>query len=376
MLQALAGIIIFILFLPNLAGLWDSGVTFMQQRVAADHLQQVTKASSLYVRKHQTSLLASAKPATGPMVTVADLVSDKLLPAGFASVNLWKQSYQIHIRQPEPSALQAIILTTGGKKVDDSFANVTVPGAALAMGGAAGYIPRGALGGQNSSMLLGTGGGWAVSLPSVGITSPGPGHLGSLSSFDSSSIGQDYLYRVAVPGAPELNAMQTDLDMTEHANRNVSELQFEERSISSETCTSADDQGRIFLDRLQGLYICRNNSLEIIGDSGNSSLLKNATLAKNGDRIDKPSCAKSTNTVPAIFTAPSIVEAGPDAPSLNSFQTWSTSISDTEWQVFVRVLTPDKPLSPDKSGWVYPQEDYARILVFATCAKNPTPIIP
>ena len=176
-----------------------------------------------------------------------------------------------------------------------------VPGAAALIGGAGGHIPSGVLPGQTENMLQGAGNGWVLNLGTVGIASPGAGHLGAVSTYDSSALGQDFLYRVAVPGQPELNAMQTELDMTDHAIRNVSDLQFEPREITSESCSSTDEQGRIFLDSLQGLYLCRNNSLEIIGDSGNTALMKNATVAKNGDRITKPSCAPGTGLTPTIF---------------------------------------------------------------------------
>ena len=222
-------------------------------------------------------------------------------------------------------------------------------------------------------MLQGAGNGWILDLGSVGIASPGSGHLGAVSSYDSSALGQDFLYRVAVPGQPELNAMQTELDMTDHAIRNVSELQFEEREITDESCAAPEDQGRVFLDSVQGLYICRNNSLEIIGDSGNSTPLKNVTVAKNGDRITKPVCAPNTGTAPAVFTSPSIAEAGPEAPPLTSFQTWATSLSDTEWQVHMRVQTGNKRLDgADGEGWVYPADDYGRIMVLPMCVKQET----
>lgn len=370
MLQAIAGLIILSMMLPSLIGLWDMGITKTQQRVAAEHLQAVSRASSQYVRKHQTTLISSATPSSGPTVTVDNLVADGLLPTGFKSRNLWGQNYQVYIRQPQPDALQAIVLTQGGRAATLKFINSTVPGAAVMAGGAGGYVPSGVLPGQSTDQLLGAGGGWAISLPGMGISSPGPGHLGALSSFDSSSLGQDFLYRVAVPGNPELNAMQTELDMTDHAIRNVSEVQFVERDIDTEACTTPEEQGRVFLDRAQGLYLCRNNALEVIGDTGNSAQIRRITLARNGDKIDKPICAPNTNTLPMIFVAPSIAEVGPEAPPISSLQTWATSLSDTQWQVHLRILISDKNLSLDNSGWVYPAENYARIMTLATCGRD------
>ena len=301
-------------------------------------------------------------------MSVSDLINDNLLMQGFSQRNVWGQSYQVYFRQPRANELQAIVLTTGGWTNNSAkFENVIVPSAALFAGGAAGFVPSCDVPGQSADTLHGAGGGWILQLGALGIPSPGPGHLGSLGTFDESALGQDFLYRVAVPGHPELNAMQTELDMTGHAIRQVSELQFTEREISTESCTD-EEQGRVFLDKNQGLYLCRNNRLETIGDTGNSTLLREASLARNGDMISKPVCPTNTGTIPMIFTAPSIAAAGPDAPPISAFQSWAVSADDTKWQVFLRLLTSSKSIG-DGTGWVYPIDDFNRISVFTTCAR-------
>lgn len=370
-LGAIGALIIGIIMLPDLISWWDAGLTANQQRLVANHMLTVSTAARKYVNRHQDTLLAQSSVNSGPTVGITALIDEGFLPDGFQGRNPWLQDYQIHVRQPYPGSLQAIVLTTGGRNnAPDKFVNVTVPGAAALMGGAGGFVPSGVLPGQHENMLVGAGNGWSLDLASVGIASPGAGHLGAVSSYDSSALGQDFLYRVAVPGQPELNAMQTALDMSDNAIRNVSELQFEPREITSETCANTEEQGRIFLDSVQGLYICRNNSLEIIGDSGNSSLLKNAVLAVNGERIAKPACAPGSGTSPAIFTSPAIAEAGYDAPPITAVQTWATSLSDAEWQVHMRVQTTSKTIpGSDGEGWVYPGGEYGKIMVLSMCVK-------
>lgn len=370
-LGTIGSLLIVIIMAPGLLDWWQSGIVMRQQRMAADHLLEVTRAARKYVNRHQDTLITRSSATSGPVVSIADLVNEEFLPDGFASQNVWLQDYEIHVRQPQAGSLSAIVLTTGGRNNEtDRFRNVTIPGAAALVGGAGGYVPSGVLPGQTENMLQGAGSGWSLDLGSVGIASPGSGHLGAVSTYDSSALGQDFLYRVAVPGMPELNAMQTELDMTDHAIRNVSELQFEEREITDESCSTPEEQGRLFLDAEQGLYLCRNSSLEIIGDSGNSQALKHVTVAVNGERIAKPACAPGTGTSPAIVTAPALAEAGPDAPPMSSVQTWATSASDTEWQVHMRVLTSNKTLDgADSEGWVYPTDDYGRIMVLTMCVK-------
>jgi hypothetical protein len=367
-ISTIGALFIAAILLPALYAVWDLGHTQSQQRLAADHLKMVTVAAAEYVRKHDDTLRTSAQASSGPSVSVPALISDNLLPTGFSARNVWGQAYQVYFRQPQAGELQAIVLTTGGRTNNPvKFETIIVPSAAVLAGGSAGFVPNGKVPGQSVGTLHGAAGGWVLNLGALGISSPGPGHLGALATFDSSALGQDFLYRVAVPGHPELNAMQTELDMTGHAVRGVSELQFTEREISTETCTT-NEQGRVFLDKKQGLYLCRNNRLETIGDTGNSSLLREARLAKSGEKITKPVCPTKTGTTPMIFTAPSIAAAVADAPPISAFQTWAVSLNATEWQVYLRLLTSNKSIG-DGSGWIYPSDNFNRISVFTTCAR-------
>ncbi len=372
LLGSVGALLIFIMMLPQFISMWEQGNSATQQRVCADHMRQVVRAAGSYVGRHQDTFLAQAQAGSGPTFGIREMIDDGLLPQGFSSRNAWRQEYTVHVRQPEQGMLQAIVLTSGGRSAQDgppSFGNAVVPGAAALVGGAGGYIPTGVLPGQPDSILQGAGGGWTLNLGTVGIASPGAGHLGALSTYDASSLGQDFLYRVAVPGMPELNAMQTELDMTDHAINNVHDLQFVERTISTESCTADEDQGRVFLDRDQGLYLCRNHSLEIISDTGNAAHFKEATIVANGARVRKPSCAPGTNTVPTIYVAPQLASAGPQAPPITALQAWATSVSATEWQVQLRLQTPNPNLG-DNENWISPAADYARILVLTQCAKG------
>ncbi|MGE4293562.1 MAG: shufflon system plasmid conjugative transfer pilus tip adhesin PilV [Desulfovibrio sp.] len=367
LIETIAAILILTIMLPALGDLWKMGANELEKRQAADHLLVVMKAAAAYVRKHQTDLLAQATASGGPTINTDPLVSEGFLESGFQGHNVWGQTYQICIRQPATNTLQAIVLTTGGRgenAKDVRFATSVVPSAAAMAGGAGGFVPTGDIPDQPSSSLRGAFGGWTLDLASVGITSPGAGHLGALTTFDSSSLGQDFLYRVAVPGHPELNAMQTELDMTDHAIRGVYEVQFTARTLDSEVCDSTTE-GRVFLDTNQGLYLCRNGKMEVLADTGNSTLFKNATLARDGDLIDKPSCPPGTDTSPQIFVAPAIAAAGADAPPITAFQSWATSSSTTQWQVHLRLLTTN-----DALGWVNPAANYGRIMVYTTCAKG------
>ena len=346
---------------------WQIGYIAEQQSHAADQLRQVNDASDAYIKRHFDTLLSSTTPSSGPQITIDQLVNDGLLPEGFRNSNIWGQSYEIYVRKPHENTLNSITITRGGRehKEGDSFATLTVPGAALRLGGAGGFVPTGALPGQQDGTLHGAAGGFILDLAALGITSPGPGHLGAYSAFDEYDLGTDYRYRGEVRGHPEYNQMQTELDMTGHGIENVGSVQYVSRTVTDGESCSTEDEGKMFLDELQGMYLCRNGMLVLMADTGNSTQFKMSTVANNGDRIAKPSCAPGTGTSPQIYVAPAIASSGSQSPAMSALQAWATSVSATEWQVHLRVLN-----TSNSDAWVYPTPEYGRVMVFTTCTKQ------
>lgn len=353
--------------MPVVYNIWHTHFIEFQQGQAADQLRQVNAAADTYVKRHFKTLLTSATPSSGPQITVDQLVNDSLLPNGFRNSNIWGQTYEIYVRSPHENTLNTITITRGGRedRDRDSFATLTVPGAAMQLGGAGGFVPTGTLPGQTEGTLHGAAGGFILDLAALGIASPGPGHLGAYSAFDEYDLGTDYLYRGEVPGHPEYNQMTTELDMTGHGIENVGSVQYVSRTVTDGESCSAQDEGKMFLDQLQGMYLCRNGQLVLMADTGNSTQFKMSTVANNGDRIDKPSCAPGTGTTPQIYVAPAIASSGAKSPPMAALQAWATSVSSTQWQVHLRVLN-----TTNEDSWVYPDANYGRVIVFTTCSKN------
>ena len=364
LLSVLLGLIILLAMTPLMWNWIDMGLVAKQQRSAADHLQAVNSATGEYIKVHHVDLIKNTDKTTGITISIQDLIDEELLPEGFAHRNVWLHEYNIYLRQPQDNELQGIVLTHNSKSQNAKFNNVTIPSTAQLLGGAGGYIPTGDIPSQTDDMLIGSYQSWKMTLADYGITSPGAGHLGALATFGESELGLDFLYRIDVPGEPELNAMQTELDMTDHSIETVKDIQFVSHTIDEFICAETENQGRMFFDELEGLYMCRENEAVVVADTGNSLLFKEATIASNGDIIDKPVCPAGTDTSPFIFVTPSVVSAGEEATTLASFQTWATSLNDTQWQVHLRVLSK-------RDEWVYPEANYGKIMVFATCGATP-----
>lgn len=363
LLGTIAAIFMLMILLPMFARYQQQGIDNLKKRQAADHLMEVNHAVAEYVRGHYDTLLEQSTPASGPEIGVADLINDGHLPTGFGMRNVWGQEYRAYVRKPADDTLEVVTLTTGGSTTGRAFTTALIPSAAALLGGAGGFVPSGLIPGQTADTLQGAFGGWALSLGSLGIPSPGPGHIGARAIFDASGVGQDFLYRMAVPGHEELNSMFTTLDMRDHAVRNIQEIQFEHHAFADTApCGDAEQEGRVFLDATEGLYVCREGEARVLADTGNSQLFKHATVVANNTLIDKPSCPEGTDTEPQIFVAPSILSADATSPPLAAVQAWATSESDTQWRVHVRVL------KGDGKGWVYPGENYGRVTVMALCA--------
>lgn len=361
--EALGAVTLLLILLPGLARLWDMGMDEVQKRSVATHLQGVSRAAGEYVREHRDTLQASATASRAARVTMAQLSPH--LPHGFLPRNAWGQTYGVFVLQPAPGRLVPVVLTYGGSRAGRRFSNVVVPSTAALAGGQGGYVPSGDLPGQSTAELRGSFGAWSVPLSGTSIPNPGPGHLGAVASMDGQDLDQDFLYRVAVPGKPELNEMSTELDMTDHAIRGVSELQFEPHDLmemgGAGFCADPSREGRVFLDRNHGLYVCRDGKPRVVADTGNSALLSGSTIAVDGELVPKPTCPPGTDAEPRIFVAPSIVAQGADASSLVAVQAWATDEGD-DWRVHLRVLTTDK-----NAGWIHPGPDFGRVMVFATC---------
>jgi hypothetical protein len=360
---------ILVIWLPIWSYLWGKSQDEILKRNVADHFTSILRGAGKYLALNHSTLLGVSSQTNGPVITLAMMRNAGCLSDQVSDTNGWNQSYYFTTRVTPEGDLTGILLTIGGREhsADEaSFANVMVPEtAALAR---IGSVPTGLLNATN--LLRGPYGSWEVNLQDMGLAGvTTPGHLGMLTAMDSASLKQDFLYRVAVPGHPELNAMQIELDMTDHAIRGVKEIQYAAHDYDSMSnfCLTADDEGRTFLDAEKGLYVCRDGRTHIVSDSGNSLPIQEATLAVNFDMITKPICPAGTDTHPEIFVVPSIVATTthPDikAMPMHSLQAWAVDHNTDEWQVFLRVLNSEEE-------WIYPPDDYARMMVMTSCARD------
>lgn len=419
LVEVLGAILVAGLMLTLLTGVVQRGSVWMEQASAASHLRMVAEAFEGYASLHETELLADAGQASGPSVTLEDLAREGFLPQGFAATNLWNQDYVLHVRKIELSfqaegtegdngsddgdddaqtisRLALVVLTSGGRgSVYDAdnatFLNVHVPGAAARAGVHAGYIPGRDRDGATASDLVSGQGSYVLPLADLGIASPGPGHLGAylvLNAREESS-SDNFLHRVAVPGRPELNQMETVLDMTGNGIVNTGFIRLDEHNLvagsspleGEVSVCSEEDLGKLFLDKNFGLYLCRLvrdgdgsevAQLALLSDSANAVSVQGMTLAADNELIERPLCASGTGTEAQIFVAPAMASSGPSSPAMAALRAWASVENETHWRVHIRV----KNTEHDTGSWYEPAQEgtnslaYGAAQVITACVRK------
>lgn len=296
-LEVIAALLVLVALSTVGLRLGQQGIDLTKSKIAAEHMQRVVEAASRYVRANYSGLQAAATPTAAATVTVSDLKAGGYLPAGYSAKNAWGQDYGIYVLEPSAGDLQVIVLTEGGRGHDASrpdFASLQVPHAASLMGAQGGFVPTGALPSQPSTRLQGVGGGWEWAFAGTNVPNPGAGHLGAMVYYADGVQDQDYLYRVSVPGKPELNQMSTVLDMNGNDvhmgdatvgggdGKGVKALNFQHHAKAEFACASGEDYaGMVFFvekgtesdadeaRKSGGMYVCRDTKLMKIYDEGN-----------------------------------------------------------------------------------------------------------
>ena len=405
LVESLGAIVVFSLMLVVLGSLWQRGSDWLSQSAAASHLLQVTQAARDYCLGNWSTLSEKADATSGPEFGVADLVDAGYLPDGFEELNPWNQSCEFHVRKVVArttsdsdndsattlSRLYLVVLTRGGRgtdfdAADSHFLNVLAPGAARRGGPYAGYVPSGDVGSHGAQTLVAGNGGYALTLSDFGLSSPGAGHLGAYVHLEEQGDDSAYLHRSAVAGHPELNQMETAIDMTGNPIVNVGHLELASYAFgddnrpldtaSGSTCT-ADEAGRLFLDETFGLYLCRwvdgfdTPQLVLLSDSANTVAVQSMTVATHGELVDKPACAQGTGTTAQIYLATSIASSGPQSPAMAAYQAYAEDQGEA-WRITLRV----KNVTHGQSDWYEPDTEgslalhYGAVQVVTACVRE------
>ncbi|QRR11792.1 shufflon system plasmid conjugative transfer pilus tip adhesin PilV (plasmid) [Burkholderia sp. MS455] len=215
-LGSLAGTLMWLTMASALFVWLQHAADAIQVAGAATQSQVMAAALGRYVKDHGAELAALATPAQPANVTVSDLTAGGYLPSGMSTANVFRQQWLAQVLQPQPGKLQTMLFTTGGTAIPPSKL-VPLASQSSGRGNLGGFVPYANQAGDATmqpTVAIGTGGSFRQAL--AGYSNPGSGHLAMMVGVGDAPSDNGYLYRVDMkPGRPDLNAMQTDLSMTD-----------------------------------------------------------------------------------------------------------------------------------------------------------------
>lgn len=197
---------------------------------AGEHMNMVADAAAKYIQDNRAAVLAAAGPTTPAPITIGMLRTTGHLPAGFSDKNAYGQDYRVLAIEPTTNILQTLIVTING----DTIPEMSLYEIAKSIGARGGYVSS-----TNTAVATGSFGGWQTALAPYGVT-PGAGHLATALFVDDSSTTNDYLYRNAMPGQPELNEMNTALGMRGNNINNAGAVSATGVSVTGNTNTTGE----------------------------------------------------------------------------------------------------------------------------------------
>jgi hypothetical protein len=176
----------------------------------AQQQQQLLSAAQAWISQNLATVQATATAATPMVIPVSTLAAANVgLPASFSATNPFGQTWQVQALQPIAGTLQILVTSINGTALTD----LQAAGIAANVGQPGGFIP------QNDSGVYPLGAARAYgnqanwNIPTAGYANVSGGHPAALLVIANGQVQNNALYRVSVPGQPQLNQMQTAIDM-------------------------------------------------------------------------------------------------------------------------------------------------------------------
>lgn len=239
---------------------WSRYLDRQANQAAADQMRLVADAGGKYIKDNYAVVVAQASPTAPAVITMDMLRNTQYLPASFPNQNAYGQNYLVLALAPTPNKLQTLVVTSNGDPIKELY----MIDIAKQVGAQGGYIST-----QNASVATGSFGGWSTALGPYGVA-PGAGHLAAALFFQDGALVNDYLYRNAIPGQPNLNRMNTAIDMGGNNLNNAGVVNAQEVRSGKLTSTGRTQVGEYL--QLDGVAVegvnCAPNGLMGRDDKG------------------------------------------------------------------------------------------------------------
>ena len=235
-------------------------------RATAEHMLDVSRAYAKYLQDNYAKVLADATPTGVTETPIDDLIPD-YLSTQFVNKNPFGQEYVFSARKPDPTktSLEAVVYTRGGEEIEPSRAlNIS-----QMLGAGGGFTLKGG----DRYAVRATFDGFELNLSDYDADPQGTGKLVSaLFLNDMGMIATDFLYRNKVPGRPELNQMNTAIDMGGNNLNNA--------ALVSATAVAATGDITSSAGKLAGTLVESTGNVNAAGDISSAN---GSVRAPNGE---------------------------------------------------------------------------------------------
>ena len=350
-----------------------------EAKAAADDLYQLTITVSRYAKDHMEDCLSSATETSGLSFVIDTALPEALAPYSAETRtgrNIFQQGYTVFFRKRRlgnEDCLMIFLLTNETETQAEQtktprFRAKSIPQILRHLIGTTAPVAANMLAGSVDAENCFSSQNGSLSLTSFGITGYA-GQTGVILTFlgeDTYDAG-DFLYRTSVSGHPELNRMETTLDMSNESIDHVSSLGLIQQTTAPHTC-DADHAGSLFVHEgdtgdTDAVYICKKQ-----GDlyqwtalmDKNTFLLRDAQIVAADTLIAKPDCASGANA--EIFVSPvAVARNDTDAPPVVAFQAYAEDTGLDGWRVRMRVM------GVGDTDWRVPTGSLAEAQVLTIC---------
>jgi type II secretory pathway pseudopilin PulG len=299
--------------------------------VAATTAQQTRTlgdAASAYIKDNYSAVMTAASSATPALITVATLQGAGYLPSGFALANNYQQNQCVLVLEPAAGQLLGLVVTEGGTTLDD----LTLGQVASIVGGSGGGIYSTA-----TTTLQGTQNGWSQAVgnfasanhlnlhcdgATAGAVTLAAGHPVMALWFTGGDTTNGFLHRDAVSGHPELNQMNTALDMNSNDITNVATVALTTAVTAGNACAT---NGVVARDAAGAVMSCQSATWQPQG----SAYWKDPVATFAG----LPACNAAASWQTRVVQTPT-VGTGPRAYTCNG-ATWQPLALDNNGSITI-----------------------------------------
>lgn len=230
--------------------------------VVSQHMSTVGQAAQAYIKDNYSAVSAVATATAPALIRVSTLTSTNYLQTGFTAANSYGQTVCVLVLQPAANQLAALVVAEGGTAIDD----LTLGQIASTMGASGGGVYSTA-----ATTLKGAMGGWSTAVGNFananasGLHCDGTAGAVAIAAgrpiqalwFANGDVTSGFLYRSSVAGHPELNQMQTALDMNSNAINNAATIGLNTVVTQGNACTT---NGVVARDAAGAVMSCQSGT--------------------------------------------------------------------------------------------------------------------